>query len=112
MERKKRYIGRFPGKIMYVNGEWTDLTTHERVFSLGPLADLEQDILFLLWCHGSGNGAPETQRKIFVLSFESRAKEEIRVPRLRPIVSSFEKTFRNLSTIATASRWTLTLGIE
>jgi hypothetical protein len=78
LERKKDIYRTLPGKIcMCTNGEMDGLTPHERVFSLA-LADSSKTILFLLWCYG-GMGCPMTQRKIFGLSFESRAKEEIRV---------------------------------
>jgi hypothetical protein len=65
-ERESQKRGRLSGKIMYVVGESDGPDPiHERVYSLGPLADSNKTIRSYFCAMVLGMGAPETQRKIF-----------------------------------------------
>jgi hypothetical protein len=95
----------FPGKIMYVVGESDGPDPiHERVYSLGPLADSKKTIRSYFGAMVLGMGAPETQRKIFDPKFRvNNTKKKFLSYIASNCVEYREKAFRDLSTIGTVN---------
>jgi hypothetical protein len=94
----------FPGKIMYIDGESAGPSpAHERVYSLGPLADSNNTIRSYYGAMILGVAKPDTQQKIFDPNFRVKnTKKKF----LSYIVSNCrvafrEKAFTDLSNIAT-----------
>jgi hypothetical protein len=95
----------FPGKIMYVVGESDGPDPiHERVYSLGPLADSNKTIRSYFGAMVLGMGAPETQRKIFDPKFRVNNTKKKFVSYIASNCVEFrEKAFKDLSTIGTVN---------
>jgi hypothetical protein len=92
----------FPGKIMYVVGESTiSYPTHERVYSLGPLADSKKTIRAFFGAMVLGMQKSKTQQKMFDPQFRVKNnKKKFLSYVVSRCVAFREKTFTDLSTIA------------
>jgi hypothetical protein len=93
----------FPGKIMYVVGESDGPDPiHERVYSLGPLADSNKTIRSYFGAMVLGMGAPKRQRRIFYPKFRVENTKKKFVSYIASNCVEFrERAFRDLSNIGT-----------
>jgi hypothetical protein len=93
----------FPGKIMYVVGESDGpYPTHERVYSLGPLADSKKTIKAYFGAMVLGMQKSKNQQKMFDPQFRVKNnKKRFLSYVVSRCVAYREKIFTDLSTIAT-----------
>jgi hypothetical protein len=100
----KKIQNAFPGKIMYVVGEvdGPDPHAHERIYSLGPLADSSKTLRSYFGAMVLAMYSPETQRKIFDPQFRVHNTKQKFVSYIASnCVQVREDAFRSLSTIGT-----------
>jgi hypothetical protein len=94
----------FPGKIMYVVGESKALgdLKHERVYSLGPLADSKKTLRAYFGAMVLGMAKSQTQQKMFDPQFRVKnTKKKFLYYLVSRCFAHREQTFTNLSSVAT-----------